>query len=333
MSLPLVILLYLLSGAALVFFSMKCADYVDLLDKKTNLSGAFIGGVILAAITSLPELVTSISSIYVVKNSELIIGNVLGSNVFNLVIFGATTALSVKTFANAKVGKAHLATIICTIVADILMVVTLILDPTITRIPYLEVNGASLFILIVYFVSLRYLSNDDSENDEEDSSPLTVKQIAIRFVLMATGLVVMSIIVTYFTDIIQVELNLGASLAGAIFLGVVTSLPELSSSIALVRKRNFNAMIGNVIGSNMFNFTIFSIADFIAGNELVYIDSAASRYMICFGLLSTVFVAASILLQSRFKKTNPTRCAKLVTYCVLGVAICISYVASMVLSQ
>ena len=59
-------ILYFLSAAALVYFSMKCADYVDLLDKKTNMSGAFIGGVILAAITSLPELVTSITAITVV---------------------------------------------------------------------------------------------------------------------------------------------------------------------------------------------------------------------------------------------------------------------------
>ena len=83
MSLPIVLLLYFISGAALFFFSMKCADYVDLLDKKTNLSGAFIGGVILAAITSLPELITSISAVTVVNKPELIIGNVLGSNVFN----------------------------------------------------------------------------------------------------------------------------------------------------------------------------------------------------------------------------------------------------------
>ena len=118
MSLAITLLLYVLAGAALVFFSIKCANYVDLLDKKTNLSGAFIGGVILAAVTSLPELVTSISSIYVVNNPELIMGNVLGSNVFNLCIFGGTTALSVKAFANAKIGKAHLATIVCTIVCE-----------------------------------------------------------------------------------------------------------------------------------------------------------------------------------------------------------------------
>ncbi len=331
MSLPITFLLYFISGVALVFFSIKCANYVDLLDKKTNLSGAFIGGVILAAVTSLPEFVTSISSIYVVKNSELIIGNVLGSNIFNLCIFGATTALSVKAFANAKIGKAHIATLICTIVADILMVATLLIDPAFTRIPFINVNAASLVILVIYFVSLRYLSNDDCENDEDEDSPLTVKQIVTRFVLMALGLVAMSIIVTYFTDIMQEELNLGASLAGAIFLGVVTSLPELSSSIALVRRRNFNAMVGNVVGSNMFNFTIFSIADFIAGNTIIYVNSPESMNMIIFGVLSSVLVTLSIILQSRFKKSEPLKRGKLSLYIILGVAVCASYLTSMIL--
>lgn len=326
MSLPLVFAFYFLFSAALVYFSIKCADYVDLLDKKTSMSGAFIGGVILAAVTSLPELVTSISSIYAVQNPGLIIGNVLGSNLFNLCIFGALTALSVKTFAKCKIGKAHLATIACTIVADILMVLTLLLDPAYTRIPYLEINGASLMILIIYFISLRYLSNDDTQNEEDDTSPLTVKQIAIRFVLMALGLVGMSVMVTYFADQLQEKLQLGASIAGAVFLGVTTSLPELTSSITLVRRRNFNAMVGNVVGSNMFNFTIFSIADFIAGKTYVYERSDASLQMICFGALSTILVASSILLQNRFKHAVPEKRNKLLVYILLGAGVCTCYI-------
>lgn len=335
MSLPIVLLLYFISGAALVFFSMKCAEYVDLLDKKTNLSGAFIGGVILAAITSLPELITSISAVTVVNKPELIIGNVLGSNVFNLVIFGATTALSVKAFANAKVGKSHLATIICTIVADLLMLGTFIIGANNTRIPYIQINAASLIILVIYFISLKFLANDDNENDEEDNSSLTLKQIITRFIIMAVGLVAMSFAVTYFTDIIDEKLKLGASFAGALFLGVVTSLPELSSSITLVRKRNFNAMIGNVVGSNMFNFTIFSVADFIAGKTPIYSlnPDKATLNMLYFGIISTVLVATSILLQRQFKKSNPTKGTKLAIYAVLGIAVCASYVTCMALSR
>ncbi len=331
MSLPIVFLFYVLSGALLVYFSMKCADYVDLLDKKTNLSGAFIGGVILAAVTSLPELVTSISSIYVVKNAELIIGNVLGSNVFNLCIFGGATALSVKAFSKSGVGKSHIVTLICTIVADLLLLATLLFDPKITRIPVLNVNAASIIILVVYFISLKFLSSDDCQNDEDENSPLTVKQIVTRFVLMSLGLVGMSIIVTYFTDIIQERLNLGASLAGAIFLGVVTSLPELASSVTLVRHRNFNAMVGNVLGSNMFNFTIFSIADFIAGNTMVYVYSAHSIAMILFGVLSSVFVMISISLQRKQKNSPLLSGGKKALFVLLGILICAGYLASMII--
>ena len=331
MSLPIVFLLYALSGALLVYFSIKCADYVDLLDKKTDLSGAFIGGVILAAVTSLPELVTSISSIYVVRNSELIIGNVLGSNIFNLCIFGATTALSVKAFTKAGVGKSHFITLICTIVADVLMVATLLIDPKFTRVPFINVNAASLVILVIYFISLKYLSSDDCESEGDEESPLTVKQIVTRFVLMSLGLVAMSVVVTYFTDIIQEELNLGASLAGAIFLGVVTSLPELSSSVALVRRKNFNAMVGNVLGSNMFNFTIFSIADFIAGNTIIYVKSASAMYMIIFGILSSLLVIISLALQNRAKSNEIVSRGKSLIFVLLGLGICASYLTSMIL--
>ena len=332
MSLAVVLILYVLSGAALVFFSIKCADYVDLLDKKTNMSGAFIGGVILAAVTSLPELVTSISSIYAVKNPGLIIGNVLGSNIFNLCIFGSMTALSVNAFAKTSIGKSHLITILCTIAADILVAVTLLTGWG--RIPVINVNAASLIILVIYFVSLKFLSSDDTETEEEDDSPLTVKQIVVRFALMALGLVAMSIVVTFFTDKLQEKLNLGASIAGALFLGIVTSLPELTSSIALVRHKNFNAMVGNVVGSNMFNFTILSIADIIAGETPIYSKINVffmrddSMQMIVFGVLSTIFVAGCILLQSHFKKKNPLQPAKKAVYIVLGLGVIASYLIS-----
>ena len=56
------IITYLIIATVVVFASIKLSNYVDLLDKKTNLSGALLGGILLAAVTSLPELFTSISS-------------------------------------------------------------------------------------------------------------------------------------------------------------------------------------------------------------------------------------------------------------------------------
>ncbi len=336
-SIPVIFILYFISAAVLVFFSIKCAEYVDLLDKKTSISGAFIGGVILAAVTSLPELVTSLSAIYIAKESGLIIGNVLGSNIFNLCIFGGSVILAAKAFSKSKIGKAHIATLICTLVACALMAVVFWVntgnDTAFGQIPVLEINVMSLLILVVYFISFRFLSGDDSDNDEEDTSSLTVKQIIIRFVLMALGLVAMSIIVTLLTDELKEALHLDASLAGALFLGVATSLPELSSSVALVRRRNFNAMIGNVVGSNMFNFTIFSIADLVAFSAIY--PSAASvsfetKCMLIFGVLSTLLMTGAILLQGRMKEKTDSK-TLLVVYVSVGILMIASYLVSIVL--
>jgi len=332
-SVELVFLLYFIAAAALVFFSIQCANYVDLIDKKTNISGAFIGGVVLAAVTSLPEFVTSVSAIYAVNNPSLIIGNVLGSNVFNLCIFGALTLVAVKAFAKAPVGKAHRATILCTLAAYVLTAATIYLGEqgqSFLRIPGLEINLASVMILIVYVISFRFLSNDDSENEEEDTSPLTVKQVVIRFILMACGLVAMSVFVTMLTDELQVRLNLDASLAGALFLGVATSLPELTSSITLVRLKNFNAMVGNVVGSNMFNFTIFSVADILAGNTVIYLGGGQTGSMLLFGVVSSVLVIASLMLHGRAQKHALQKTSSNVLFAVLGALVLVSYILSLI---
>ena len=99
-----VFLIYAVLAAGIVFFSKKLADYVDALDKKTKISGAFIGAVLLAAVTSLPELFTSISATLLVKDGEqLVIGNILGSNLFNLAIVGFALILFFRLFAKSKI--------------------------------------------------------------------------------------------------------------------------------------------------------------------------------------------------------------------------------------
>ena len=82
-------LAFFVLAAAIVFLSVKLSEYVDLLDKSTKVSGAFIGGVLLAAVTSLPELFTSLSAVLFIGENNLVTGNILGSNLFNLAALGA----------------------------------------------------------------------------------------------------------------------------------------------------------------------------------------------------------------------------------------------------
>ena len=84
---PVSILSYLVVATIVVWLSIKLSTFVDLLDKKTNLSGALLGGILLAATTSLPEFFTSFTATVLVRNNSLVMGNILGSNLFNMVLF------------------------------------------------------------------------------------------------------------------------------------------------------------------------------------------------------------------------------------------------------
>ena len=82
----MIIIGYLILAVIVMGFSIQLSNYVDIIDKRTSISGAFIGGVILAAITSLPELFTSISATALLGQPELVIGNILGSDIFNTAV-------------------------------------------------------------------------------------------------------------------------------------------------------------------------------------------------------------------------------------------------------
>lgn len=302
----MIYLAYAVLAAIVIFVSIKCANYVDLIDKKTNMSGAFIGGVILAAVTSMPELITSITAITIVDNPSLVMGNVLGSNIFNLTILATLAILFTKNFLQAKISNSHKITLGCTLAVYLILSIVVIF-----KVDY-EIFGisfASILLLIIYVVSLKFLASDESSNDEEDTSKLTIKQIIVRFILMAIVLVVASVLITYVTDEISARLNLNGSVAGALFLGIATSLPELSSSVQLARKKNFNAMVGNIVGSNMFNYLILLIGDIIYRSASIYSSTAGkeTNALIMFGFIGSIFTAG-LLFGQKLKKAPKVIC-------------------------
>ena len=93
---------YVAMVAIIVVLSIKLGKYVDIIDAKSNISGAFIGGVMLAAVTSLPELFTSLSAVWIVKENSMIIGNILGSDLINLAFFGVILLIFGRGLKNQK---------------------------------------------------------------------------------------------------------------------------------------------------------------------------------------------------------------------------------------
>ena len=292
-------ILYLVTVTAVVWFSILASRYIDMIDRSTRLSGAFLGGVLLSAITSLPELFTSISATILIDNPSLCIGNILGSNLFNFGMLALVILCFIKGFSATRLSPSHRYVMMFLM----LMYVAVVLNWKVmgdgniifgaSDNPWLFISVTTLIIIALYGLSVRYLASDNGEGGDEECEEvkLSLRTIVVRFVLASLGIIVASVILTYITDDIATELNLGSGLAGALFLGVATSLPEVTSTISLFRMRNFDIAFGNIAGSNVFNYFVLAIADILySGGSVYHFGDEKVINLTIFGMLSSMLI-------------------------------------------
>ena len=306
--------LYIVLAGSIIFLSIKLGNYVDMLDKKTKISGAFIGGILLAAITSLPELFTSISSIFIVEDGAgMVIGNILGSNLFNFTILGLTIILFTKKYKNGQLEKVHIFSLLI-VLAMAGLCLYAVIAPTWMQPKLGPINFIALIILGLYILNV-IIQPKESSVEEESDIKLTVGQIVLRFIICAVLLVGISIIITLATDALGKLLNLGSTVAGSLFLAIATSLPEVVSTITLCKKGNFNAGFGNIVGSNVFNFCILVIAEFISWKESIFTYQDQAAFLLALFLItSTTFAVINMLVFFIFKKKKETKLNNIVFY-------------------
>ena len=160
----MIYLIYLALAVAVVLLSIKASVYVDLLDKNTKLSGAFIGGVLLSAVTSLPELLTSLSSTVWLKNPGLSLGNILGSNLFNMTIIAVLIILWTNNFKKSNISKSHSYTAWVTVAIYVAVALNML---NVLNFEILTVSITSIIVLVLYILGVKTMSGDDSGSADE----------------------------------------------------------------------------------------------------------------------------------------------------------------------
>jgi len=306
------VLIYAVLASLVVFLSIKLSNFVDLLDKKTKVSGALLGGILLAGVTSLPELFTSLTGTLIVGDNGLVLGNIMGSDFFDIMIFGVVYFLFFKKFVQGKVGKQHYFTS--------LFIALMLISVTIAAFVFSKkgwlwgyFNPMSLVIIAIYVVSviLTPKTEEKEEQEEEIKSKLTVKQIWILLAVFSIVLIGASIGVTMVTEQIVTGYNIGHTFGGSLFLGVATSLPEVTATISLCKKKNFDAAYGDILGSCVFNIIILAFADAISfrATSSVYVINNDSLMLMAGTAICLLLTVVSILfIRSKYFKNNiPSR--------------------------
>lgn len=324
------IFIYAVLASLVVFLSIKLSNYVDLLDKKTKVSGALLGGILLAGVTSLPELFTSLTGTLIVGDNHLVLGNIMGSDFFDIMIFGVVYFLFFKKFTQGKVGKQHYLT--CLFTALMLIAVTIaafVFNKNGWLLGWF--NPMSLVVIAIYVVSiiLTPKTEEKEEQEEEVKSKLTVKQIWILLAVFSLILIGASISVTLVTDQIVEHYHIDGTFGGSLFLGVATSLPEVTATISLCRKKNFDAAYGDILGSCVFNIIILGIADALSfkAGPLYTVTSESLMLMIGTAFTLLVVFLSILFIKSKFFKDNIKSRIFLYIFATLLISSYIAYLA------
>ena len=299
---------YVLDLVAMVFLSMMLGNLVDMLDKKTKISGAFIGGVLLAAVTSLPELFTAFSSIFLVHNASFVVGDILGSVIFDLVVLAIETFIWVKHFHEAKFQRWHVFNgIFC--LAMYGCAAYAFFAPTNWQLMLGDINVVSIIIFALYIITLFIQpKTSDDEEEEKEVPSWSLTKIWVLFAISSVLLIGTSIALTYLTAAIQNEIPaLSGSVAGALLLGIGTSIPEIISTAQLFIKKNYDAGFGNMIGSCTFDFAILAVADFASWHQMAEgLSNVAER---------GIYIAEADAIQ--FEIAGIAVCAAVILFCLL----------------
>ena len=249
---------------------IKGADWLvsgaSALAKKYKVSDLAIGLTIVAFGTSAPELVVnSVASIH--GHSDIIFGNVIGSNIFNLFmilgIVGLILPISVQSSTVWKeIPISFLAIIVMYFLSNELLYQE---NNFLTR-----YDGLLLLVLFGAFLFYIYkqMKTDKVEIDSTNKQ-LTNLQIWSLIIGGLSGLIIGGKLVVDYAIDVATTLGVSEKIIGLTIIAMGTSLPELVTSVVATFKKNSDIAIGNIIGSNIFNiFLILSVSSFI--NPIVY---------------------------------------------------------------
>ena len=283
--------LYLLICLAIIVFSADwLVEGAVVIAKRYKISDFIIGAVIVGVGTSFPELVAS--SIGAIKgNSDIALGNVIGSNIFNVLGILGLTVLIMPVAVSKENKRFDLPFCIGVSVLTMLLVFNFLTggEPTISRIDGL--------VLLAVFGLFMYISLRGGKKDEtvESSEVITNKQLLFGIGKLIVGLVALIFASKFFLDnAIAVAHKWGVkdSFIAITLVACGTSLPELAASLAAAAKKNTQMALGNVIGSNIFNLSlILGVASQITpltSSGIGYIDygvmifAAAAPLLLCF---------------------------------------------------
>ena len=278
-------ILFLLFAFFTVFLSIKLSYYVDYLSKSSKISGAFLAGVVLAGVTSLPEFVTCFSAIFV-DNNSLAVGDILGSNIFNIFMICCFDLFYMKKVMFLNLKKSHNLLFILLLVN---YAVLYLFVGRFSSFNFSLIGLPTLFIIATYCYYFFKISSSSVDGIKINDS--SYSNIFLKFIITIIFMILSSITLTVVVNnLAELHPYFSSSFLGAIFLGITTSLPEVVTCYTLINLNNYDLALDDIIGSNFFNLLILAVGDlFVKHTSIYFVADNGVMVLVLLGLLFTIF--------------------------------------------
>ena len=295
-------------AAVILYAGANLSRYGDVIAEKTGMGRTWVGVILMASVTSLPELITGVSSVVVFDLPDLAVGNVLGACMFNILTIALLDVLSGPTPISARANQGQ---VLAAGFGLLMLAVAAISIAANASMPTLGwIGWYSVAFFLIYAVSMRTvflferkrIAELVHERVEARYDGISLGRAYRNYAMNATLVIGAATYLPHLGDRIATVSGLGGTFVGTTLIALITTLPELVVSIAALRIGAADLVFGNLLGSNLFNLAILAIDDVLYVKGPLLSAAAQSHMVTANGAMAMTAVAVIGLTYRASKK-------------------------------
>lgn len=301
---------FILCSLVILYSGNRVAKYGDTIAAKTGLGGLWIGVMLLAIATSLPELFTGIGSTVFLGSPDLSIGNLLGSNTYNLFNIALLDFLNKEGPILSCVSTGQLLTCVLSLAPLMMVAVGLFLGPKILPLSWMNISIYSLAIVLTYIFCSRIIFHYGQKHEtkakkkDKKENGMSLKRAVMLYVIFAAIVGGAGVWLSYIGDDISKLMKLEQNFVGNLFLGFATTLPEMTVSITALSMGAQEMAVANLVGSNLFNMTIIAVNDVFYQKGPIFGSLSQKYFFNIFVIILMTIIVSEGLISKPQKKTR-----------------------------
>ncbi|WP_367187585.1 sodium:calcium antiporter [Henriciella sp.] len=311
MSIQIAIILFVTAAAVVALAGVRITNLADRLADRTGLGEAVFGGILLGAATSLSGIVTSLTAA-TDGLASLAVSNAIGG------IAAQTTFLVIADLIYQRVNLEHAAADANNMLMAALLMLLVSLPLAAAYAPevaFFGIHPVSVLLFVVYLFGTRaaVLLKDrpmwhpqrtvDTRPDEPDDAAANRRSLTymiVFFVLLSLVLAACGFAIARAGAVISESLGISQTVVGALMTAVATSLPELVTTLAAVRRGALQLAVGGIIGGNTFDVLFLSLSDAAYRDGSIYhAMTEADGLMMVGAIVITAILLMGLILRER----------------------------------